>query len=93
MSDGAELTVKDLAQYDEVLDREAPEDIAASETGTSVRGPLQPLVDELKRSYCREVLAESSSMTAAAKVAGFTPRGFQLMLKKLGMKAEDHLGG
>ena len=93
LSEGGELAVKDLAQHDDMLDGEAAEDLAASETGTSVRGPLQPLVDELKRSYCREVLAESSSMTAAAKVAGFTPRGFQLMLKKLGMKAEDYLGG
>lgn len=47
----------------------------------------------LQRNYCREVLAESASMTAAAKVAGFTPRGFQLMLRKLGIEAEDYLGG
>lgn len=62
-------------------------------SGKESPGPLQPLVDELKRNYCRELLAESPSMSAAAKVAGFTPRGFQLMLTKLGMKAEDYLGG
>jgi transcriptional regulator with GAF, ATPase, and Fis domain len=88
LSEGSELTVRDLAQYDDTLERERAEDVPAT-----ARGPLQPLVDEFKREYCREVLAESSSMTAAARVAGFTPRGFQLMLKKLGMKAEDYLGG
>jgi DNA-binding NtrC family response regulator len=93
LSDGTELTVKDLAQYDDVLEREDTGEVAASEMGAFARGPLQPLVEELKRNYCRELLAESSSMTAAAKVAGFTPRGFQLMLKKLGMRAEDYLGG
>ena len=93
LSDGTELTVKDLAQYDDVLDREAAQDVSASEVRTFAREPLQQLVDGLQRNYCRELLAESPSMTAAAKVAGFTPRGFQLMLRKLGMKAEDYLGG
>ncbi len=93
LGDGAELMVKDLSQYDDSLDWVVPAAVATAAEGASSRGPLQPLVDELKRSYCRDLLAESSSMTAAAKVAGFTPRGFQLMLKKLGMKAEDHLGG
>jgi DNA-binding NtrC family response regulator len=90
LSDGAELAVNDLVQYDDALDREAAEAVAG---GGAAPGPLQPLVDELKRNYCRELLAGCSSMTAAAKVAGFTPRGFQLMLRKLGIKAEDHLGG
>ena len=91
LSDGGELAVGDLAQYDDSLDREAAE-TAAADSGAAL-GPLLPLVDEFKRNYCREVLAASSSMTAAAKVAGFSPRGFQLMLRKLGMKAEDYLGG
>ena len=93
LCDGTELAVKDLAQYDDVLEREAAQDDGADPTVSSARGPLLPLVDEFKRSYCRELLAESPSMSAAARVAGFTPRGFQLMLKKLGMKAEDYLGG
>lgn len=92
LSDGTEITVKDLAQYDDALDLELDQSEPVVEPDSSARGPLQPLVDELKRNYCRELLAESSSMTAAAKVAGFTPRGFQLMLKKLGMRAEDYLG-
>jgi transcriptional regulator with GAF, ATPase, and Fis domain len=93
LSDGAELAAKDLVQYDDTLDREAAEDVAEAEAGAFARGRLQPLVDEFKRAYCRELLSESPSMTAAARVAGFTPRGFQLMLKKLGMKAEDYLPG
>lgn len=89
LCDGGELAVKDLAQYDDSLEQGEAE----GEDGGGGRGKLRPQVDEFKRKYCREVLAESPTMAAAAKTAGFTARGFQLMLNKLGIKAEDYLGG
>jgi transcriptional regulator with GAF, ATPase, and Fis domain len=90
LSDGPELAVNHLAHYDESLDDDPAE--PAPKSGGAAHRELKPLVEEFKRDYCRKLLAESSSMTAAAEVAGFSPRGFQLMLKRLGLMAQDHLG-
>ncbi|MCX4241799.1 sigma 54-interacting transcriptional regulator [Paraliomyxa miuraensis] len=93
LSEGGEVTVRDLVQFDDVLEQGAAKDNAPAEMGAFARGPLQAAVDEFKRGYSRQLLAESPSMSAAARVAGMTPRGFQLMLRKLGINAEDYLGG
>jgi DNA-binding NtrC family response regulator len=89
LGDGPELLVRNLSHYDESSDEEVEPFASRPDAATS--GPLRPLLDELKRDYCVKVLAESTSMSAAAETAGFTPRGFQLMLKKLGLRAEDYL--
>ena len=47
---------------------------------------MQELVDEFKRDYCTALLKRRSTMVEAAKEAGFTPRGFRMLLKKLGIK-------
>jgi transcriptional regulator with GAF, ATPase, and Fis domain len=78
-----------LAQHDWALDEptEPPEQSSSAED-LAIR-PLQPLLDEFKREYCRKLLAQHSTMAAAAKAAGFTPRGLQLLLKRLGLRKDE----
>jgi transcriptional regulator with GAF, ATPase, and Fis domain len=92
LGDGPELAVRNLVQYDETADDSVTEPMDAR-LETAGCKPLRPLLDEFKRNYCIRLLVESTTISAAAETAGFSLRGLQLMLHKLGVKAEDHLGG
>lgn len=91
LSDGPELVPSDLCHYDDV--GEGIEEIEATGDGPEAGAlvPLRPLVDEFKRGYCVKVLRASPTIAVAAQTAGFTPRGLRLLLRKLGLRAEDHL--
>jgi len=67
---GHTLTIADFTQYDdeEFTGVTADPNGAPAPSGIS---PLRPLVDEFKRDYCRNLLSQSTSIAAAAKVAGF----------------------
>lgn len=96
LSDGPQLSLADpMSWHDE--DREivptgSEQDRLASGCTPSSGGPLKPLVDAFKRDYCRDLLSRSENVASAAREAGFSVRGFQIMLSKLGLRAQDYIG-
>ena len=95
LGDGPELSVSDLLLHDDDPNDapallEAPA-LAAPDASRAL-APLQPLVDEFKRDYCRSLLARSSTIAEAAKAAGFSARGFRLLLKRLDLDPHRHIG-
>jgi transcriptional regulator with GAF, ATPase, and Fis domain len=88
LSDGPSLSAGNLVPFDELLD-DGPGEQGEGQPGTTPHRPLQAVLDELTRDYCRKLLAECPSKAAAAKLAGFTPRGFQLMLERLGLRKDQ----
>lgn len=94
LSDGPELRPVDAHSWSdehEILPDETEGTPGASRGDATMRGPLKPLVDRFKRDYCEELLSRSGNVASAAREAGFSVRGFQLMLRKLGLRAQDHL--
>lgn len=89
LCEGSELCRRDLLQNDEMQSQDISPASAAN--GTPQGPPLQEQVREFKRDYCLSLLARSSTMTAAAREAGFTPKGFRVLLKKLGIEGRKHL--
>jgi len=87
-----EITAQDLTQYDDVLALLGEPEATHSADDGEPRQHLGVLVDEFKRDYCRGVLRESATMTIAAATAGYSIRGFQALLRKLDLRAQDYLG-
>ena len=89
LCEGEELGRKDLLYHEGMLAQGGSPGFTAD--GHAEGPPLEQIVQEFKRDYCLKLLARSSTMTAAAREAGFTPKGFRVLLKKLGIEGRKHL--
>jgi len=92
LSEGPELSAASLMQHDDAPDDAPAVDHTPDLASRTAEGPLQPLVDEFKHEYCCALLARSSTIAEAAATAGFSARGFRLLLRRLGVDAQEHVG-
>lgn len=49
--------------------------------------PLDQVIEETRRAYCSRLLEATSSISEAAEIAGYSPRGLRMMLKRLEIKS------